>query len=118
MKQSIRSLCTILGLVAALATPSLFATDSVEEVIDTLHEAEKSTEPVPILQKALKQLEHYNPHTGVGHFRANNAASHEHKVAAKHRIEQAIEVATAGQSANEKITAAISEIRLTGQFKH
>ncbi|MEP6670599.1 MAG: hypothetical protein ABJF10_15675 [Chthoniobacter sp.] len=118
MKQSIRSLCTVVGIVAALATPSLFATDSVDEVIDTLHEAAKSTEPVPLLQKALQQLEKYNPKTGVGHFRANNAATREHKVEAKHRIEQAIEAATAGKSANEKITAAISEIRLTGQFKH
>lgn len=118
MKRSIRSLCAVAGLVTVLATPSLFATDSIEEVIQTMHEAEKSSEPLPLLQKAMDEYEHYNPRTGLGHWRANNAATVHHKIAAKAKLQEAIDDATAGKNPGEKIDAAIAEMRLSAEFKH
>jgi hypothetical protein len=64
MNRSIPFLCAVIGIAAALCTPSLFATDSIEEVIETLHQAEKSAEPLPLLQKAMDDYKHYSPKTG------------------------------------------------------
>ena len=118
MKYSIRSLFTVVGLITLLSTPTLFATESIEEVIQTLHEAEKAPEPLPLLQKAMEQYKHYNPRTGLGHWRSNNAATLHHKAVAKDRLQDAIDLATAGQNAGGKITAAIAEMRLSAEFKH
>ena len=118
MKHSIRSFCAVAGLISILAAPSVFATDSIEEVIQTMHEAQKSPEPLPLLQKAMDQYIHYNPRTGLGHWRANNAATAQHKIAAKAKLRQAIDLATTGQNPGEKIEAAIAEMRLSAEFKH
>ncbi len=118
MKRSITSFCAVIGVVTALLTPSVFATNSVEEVIETLHQAEKSPAPLPLIQKAQEQMRHYNPRVWGGHFRANNAATRNHKEEAIDRLQQAIDVASQGQNPNEKIHAAIAEIRLAGEFRH
>ena len=44
----------------------------------------------------MDQYIHYNPGTGLGHWRSNNAATAQHKIAAKARLRQAIDAATAG----------------------
>ncbi|MDR3401528.1 MAG: hypothetical protein P4L99_03435 [Chthoniobacter sp.] len=118
MKRSLPSLCAVLGAMIALATPSLLATDSIEEVIETLHQAENSPQPLPLLQKAQDQYQHYNPKVGGAHHIANNRAVKEHKEAAEARLQEAITLATDGKSATEKIKSTIAEMRLSAEFKH
>src|SRR5258708_40098866 len=117
MKRSIPSLCAVVGMIAALAAPSLFATE-IEEVIDLLHQAEKSTEPLPLLQKAQEEYKHYNPKVRGGHHIADNRATTEHKGAAEAKLQEAIALATDGKPSSEKINAPIAEIRLSAEFKH
>jgi len=108
----------MLGSMIVLASPSLLATDSIDEVIDTLHQAETSTEPLPLLEKAQDQYQHYNPKVGGGHHIANNRATKGHKEAAEARLQEAIALATDGKSATEKIKSTIAEMRLSAEFKH
>jgi len=108
----------MLGSMIALASPSLLATDSIDEVIETLHQAEKSPEPLPLLQKAQDQYQHYNPKVGGGHHIANNRATKGHKEVAEARLQEAIALATDKKSCTDKIKAAIAEMRLSAEFKH
>jgi flagellar biosynthesis protein FliP len=118
------SLLAVLATVLALSVATPVFAASYEEVLDTLHQAEQSTAPQPLLQKAKEQLQHFNASVrSAGGARAHNhaasTAAREHKETAMKKIDEAIADASASQpkSVVEKIHAAIAEIHLAAQNK-
>jgi len=108
---------TLITIVA-----SLFLTISsqaeparVEKIVDILHEAIKSTEPLPLLQKAKAQLKVYHAKPGAvaAGPRAKGAIRAEavdRKQDAMERLNQAIAEAKAGRDPKSKIEATIAEL--------
>jgi hypothetical protein len=96
----------------------------IEAVIDLLHEAKDSSEPVPLLQKAHKQLENFKaaPNgaaAGIGPRRSagNAAGAHEHKQKALEAIKEAIETAKSGGDVKPKIEHAVAMVHEAGNLK-
>ena len=94
----------------------------VEKIVDILHEAIKSTEPLPLLEKAKAQLKVYRAKPGalaVGP-RAKGAIRAEavdRKQDAMERLNQAIAEVKAGRDPKAKIQAAIAELHGMGAMK-
>ena len=108
-------------ILAGVASHSLAESDKLAAVIDTLHQAEKSPTPVPLLQQAMEEYKHFNPSVHASTLRNNhaaNTATHYHKEEAMAKLKQAIDEATAGRNSAPMIQAAIAEIWLSDEFKH
>ena len=94
----------------------------VEKIVDTLHAAIKSTEPLPLLEKAKAELKTYRAKPGalaVGP-RAKGAIRAEavdRKQDAMEHLNQAISEAKAGRDPKPKIQATIAELHGMGAMK-
>ncbi len=115
---------TLLTIVASLflTIGSQAEPARVEKIVDILHEAIKSTEPLPLLHKAKEELKSYHAKPGalaVGP-RAKGAIRAEavdRKQDAMERLNQAIAEAKAGRDPKSKIEATIAELHGMGAMK-
>ena len=83
----------------------------VEKIVDILHEAIKSTEPLPLLEKAKAQLKVYRAlAVGPRAKGAIRAEAVDRKKDAMERLNQAIAEAKAGRDPKSKIEATIAEL--------
>jgi hypothetical protein len=99
----------------------------VDHIIELLHQAKDSSEPVPFLEKAHKALQEFKaaPNAnkaaaaGIGARRiaGNAAGAHEHKVKALEAIKDAIEIAKGGGEVKPKIEHAIAMVHEAGNLK-
>ncbi len=69
--------------------------DTTQEIVAVLHEAEASPTPLPLLDKAKTQLEHFNPRPALGRANARqrngvNAGAEKHKEEAVKALDEAI----------------------------
>lgn len=108
---------TLITIVASLffTISSQAEPARVEKIVDILHEAIKSTEPLPLLEKAKAQLKVYRAKPAGIAARpkakgAIRAESVDRKQDAMERLNQAIAEAKAGRDPKSKIQATIAEL--------
>ena len=94
-------LCAAVVALSPVLTLTAFAeADKVEAVLDLLHQAETSSDPAPLLEKAKDEMAKFNAKPSLprvnGRLRAGaDHAAEEHKSEAVHAIEKAIKTAKA-----------------------
>ena len=95
---------------------------AVEKIIDTLHQALKSPEPLPLLHKAKEELQKYHAaSSGLGLGPKARGAVRgeavERKQESMERLEKAIAEAKAGRDPKAKIEATIADVRNMAALK-
>ena len=119
----------VLPAAVFVGTPIVATAEApkVDQIIELLHRAKDSSAPVPLLQKAHKQLEDFKAapnkmqehaagigRKGVG---ANAVGAREHKQKALEAIKDAIETAKAGGDVKPKIEHAVAMVHEAGNLK-
>ena len=95
---------------------------AVEKIVDLLHEAEKSEQPLPLLEKAQSRLKDYKPAPNVSNRRprakgAIKGESKDRKQEALEKLSDAIALAKDGKDAKLKIHASIYAVVHMGDMK-
>ena len=112
-----------------LGVPAIVSAEApqVDKIIELLHQAKGSSDPVPLLQKAHKELvnfkaapnatKEYAPGIGRRGVSSNAVAAHEHKQKALEAIQAAIDTAKSGGEVKPKIEHAVAMVHEAGNLK-
>ena len=122
MKRPFLSAVVASALLALLPGRTLAEPPKIEHVIELLHEAKDSSNPVPLLEKAHAALKEFNPapskETGAKKkINANREGAQEHKHKAMEAIAEAIKTAKDGGDAKPKIEHAVALTHEAGDSK-
>ena len=99
----------------------------MEHIIDLLHRAKDSDQPLPLLEKARETLKDFKPsqpqkmsaaHIGAHKADAVQAGAQEHKHKAMEAITEAIQTAKNGGDTKAKIESAIAHVHSAGDIKN